>query len=330
MLMLSRLRFRQKAPSDNGETMRVSEVINAVYFASDLLDPNSVRHEFATSRLVQQIFLRVKSGNWTRCSQDELPFKMQCNRLTIQNGLLYVGTRLFIPPRLRWKAFQIAHGAGHSGIGSTLSRLQISAWWPGMAGDVALMVSDCSVCCGLRLKSAKTVNLWPSPKQAFERVHMDWAHIKNIGDLLIVVDAVSGCIEAFRCVDRTTDAVINCLRTSTVFTRFGIPEVVVSDNAPEFVSTQLNQWLANQGAREMESPIYFPKANGAAERAVQTVKTALRCWKLEKSASAIPQLSTKGVISSSQFGILSKWKVSRRDCVRPTVAHANCVSFPHG
>ena len=275
---ISRLGFRKCAPDDQDECC--AELINDVHFASDLLDPHCVRNELACDRFMQQIFSRVRSGSWSRCSQAERPFQMCRDRLTIHDDMLYFGSRLFIPARLRWKAFCIAHSDGHSGVQSTINRLQISAWWPGMAADVAVMVEKCPTCCDTRTRLGKSVNTWPSAKP-FERIHMDWAYIKEVGELLIIVDAGSGWIEAFVCKNRTSDAVILCLRT--VFTRFGVPEVVVSDNAPEFVSAQLNQWLINQGTRKMESPIYFPRANGAAERAVQTVKRALRCWKFEKA-----------------------------------------------
>lgn len=105
---------------------------------------------------------------------------------------------------------------------------------------------------------------------------MDWAFVPAIGNILIVVDAYSGWIEAFPTKDRSADSVINSLRT--VFTRFGVPELVVSDNAAEFTSAPLLAWLERNGARKMESPPYSPQSNGAAERAVQTIKKALQAW----------------------------------------------------
>ena len=86
----------------------------------------------------------------------------------------------------------------------------------------------------------------------------------------------TGWIEAFLTKDRTTETVIKCLRT--VFTRFGIPKLLVSDNALEFTSADLVTWLNNQGTEKRESPPYFPKANGLAERSVQIVKKALLAW----------------------------------------------------
>ena len=65
---------------------------------------------------------------------------------------------------------------------------------------------------------------------------------------------------------------------SQIFARFGIPRTLVSDNGPEFVSGDLKHWCQSMGIQKMESPVYHPRANGLAERAVQTVKKALQAW----------------------------------------------------
>ena len=105
---------------------------------------------------------------------------------------------------------------------------------------------------------------------------MDWAYTKEVGEVLVIVDAGTGWIEAFPCKDRSSDTVIRCLEV--VFTRFGPADTIVSNNAKEFISDYLNRWIEVRGARKMELPPYFPRSNGSAERAVQTVKRFIRCW----------------------------------------------------
>ena len=68
------------------------------------------------------------------------------------------------------------------------------------------------------------------------------------------------------------EVVKDCLLS--VFARFGIAKTVVSDNGPEFVA--LKNWLRHSGCWKLETTAYAPSANGAAERAVQTVKRALK------------------------------------------------------
>ena len=72
---------------------------------------------------------------------------------------------------------------------------------------------------------------------------------------------------------------IDKMYLSQIFARFGKPKTLVSDNGPEIkVSDDLKQWCESLGNKKMESIIEHPRANGLAERAVQTVKRALQAW----------------------------------------------------
>ena len=92
----------------------------------------------------------------------------------------------------------------------------------------------------------------------------------------MIVDAGSSWIEVFLAGNRASQTVK--LHLSHIFAGFGIPKILVSDNGPEFVSSDLKQWCESLGIKKMESPIYHPRANGIAERAVQTVKRAIQSW----------------------------------------------------
>ena len=112
---------------------------------------------------------------------------------------------------------------------------------------------------------------------------MDWGYVKDQGNILVIVDAGSGWIEAFPVGNRTSETVKIYL--SQIFASFGIPKTIVSDNGPEYVSGDLKQWCESLGIKKMESPVYQPRANGLAERAVQTVKRALQAWSPTLSVS---------------------------------------------
>ena len=103
---------------------------------------------------------------------------------------------------------------------------------------------------------------------------MDWGYVKDQGNILVIVDAGSGSIEAFPAGNRTSETVKIYL--SQIFARFGISKTLVSNNGPEFVSGDLKHWCESLAIEKIESPVYHPRANGLAERAVQTVKRALR------------------------------------------------------
>ena len=240
---------------------------------SSLIDADKLRDELACD-IVHNIMTRIKSGIWSNCSEAEGPFKMKSHFMTIQNNLIYNGTRPYIPPRFRQTVMENAHSV-HNGVSATQVLLRSMAWWPGMDYDLQRFIEKCQQCQMLRPRVQKQIDTWPHA-DIWERIHMDWAYVKDHGNILIIVDAGSGWIEAFPCNDRSTANVIKCL--SATFARFGVPYKLVSDNAKEFISDELIKWLETQGCQKIETPPYYPKANGLAERGVQTVKRAMKAW----------------------------------------------------
>ena len=53
---------------------------------------------------------------------------------------------------------------------------------------------------------------------------------------------------------RRTQNVIATL--TSLFARFGIPKILVTDDAPEFTSKELNDFCRTNGIAKMESPPY--------------------------------------------------------------------------
>ena len=66
---------------------------------------------------------------------------------------------------------------------------------------------------------------------------MDHAYVNEVGLILILVDSFSGWPEAIRVKNRNAGTVKLVLQT--VFSRHGVPKVLVSDNAAEFSDAAL-------------------------------------------------------------------------------------------
>lgn len=87
---------------------------------------------------------------------------------------------------------------------------------------------------------------------------------------MVVVDAYSKWIEAFVVNQATSQITIKIL--SSLFARFGIPQLVVSDNASYFVSEEFKHFLK---VTMKNSPPFHPATNGQAENSVKTLKNLL-------------------------------------------------------
>ena len=72
----------------------------------------------------------------------------------------------------------------------------------------------------------------------------------------------------------TSQATIECLRM--IFARFGLPEVMVTDNEISFTSSEFQEFAQRNNIRHVHIAPYHPSSNCLAERAVQTFKLGIK------------------------------------------------------
>ena len=72
----------------------------------------------------------------------------------------------------------------------------------------------------------------------------------------------------------TADNTIATLRH--VFSAFGLPEQLVTDNGPQFVSREFADFMQGNGIKHIRTAPYHPSSNRAVERLVQTFKQAMK------------------------------------------------------
>ena len=87
---------------------------------------------------------------------------------------------------------------------------------------------------------------------------------------LIIIDAHSKWMEVIPMKSAATLTTTQQLRM--VFSRFGIPESIVSDNGPQFSSSEFEQFCRKNGIRHIRVSPYHLASNGLTERIVQTFK----------------------------------------------------------
>ena len=75
-----------------------------------------------------------------------------------------------------------------------------------------------------------------------------------------------------------------------IFSRFGTPEILVSDNSTAFTSAEFSDFCKQNSIQHLRSPPFHPQSNGQAERFVNTFKRALLKLKGEGSTREIIEI----------------------------------------
>nr|XP_050041632.1 uncharacterized protein K02A2.6-like [Dermacentor andersoni] len=137
------------------------------------------------------------------------------------------------------------------------------------------MSAQCKNCIdNLPMPPAAPPASWPQTFEKWSRIHVDFAGPIEGKMVLVLVDSHTKWIEALPLKQATTTATIHCLRD--IFSRFGVPRTIVSDNGTQFTSREFATFVENNKMSHVRTAPFHPQSNGAAERAVRTVKDGLR------------------------------------------------------
>ena len=139
-----------------------------------------------------------------------------------------------------------------------------------MASDVKDYVSKCDVCLAHLTSQTK------KPLFQHEVIPRPWA--KQVAylcelhrrTLLVVTDYFSNYIEVARLSATSTQTVVRELKT--MFTRFGISEILVTDKGPRFSSNEFQVFARGWSFNYVTTSPRYPQSNGKVENAVRTVK----------------------------------------------------------
>ncbi|XP_054267026.1 uncharacterized protein K02A2.6-like [Macrosteles quadrilineatus] len=149
-------------------------------------------------------------------------------------------------------------------------------YWKGLDKDVEDNISKCRQCREKQNLPKKEINHpWEPASEPWERVHIDFAGPTNGNYFLLVVDAFSKWVEVIPTKSITSSWTIRELRK--IFTTFGLPSVIVSDNGRQFTSSEFSNFLKKCGTLHKKTAPYHPSSNGQVERFVQTIKKLINC-----------------------------------------------------
>ena len=127
---------------DDWQEEKVCEI-----FVKNVISEDRWRNEIKTDLVLQRVISKLESGFWPKSvgSDDMKPFWNIKEELSVNEDILFRGTRLIPPSSMRAELMSIAHES-HQGISKTKESLRGTYWWPGMDVAVERVVRECMLC----------------------------------------------------------------------------------------------------------------------------------------------------------------------------------------
>lgn len=193
--------------------------------------------------------------------------------------------RLLVPNNLRLKVLKENHddpSASHFGYYKTLNRVQESYYWPKMVKEIAEYVKKCDACKAnksptyvVRHEMGESKPL-TEPWRVLAIDYLGPLPRSKLGNnvLFVALDCFTKFIILVPVRKADTKAVIKILE-ERVFCKFGVPEIIISDNGTPFTSKNFENFLGDNGVKQWKNAVYHPQHNPA-ERPNKVIAAAIR------------------------------------------------------
>ena len=172
---------------------------------------------------------------------------------------------------------------GHQGYRKVVDYVRKWFWWPSISKDIKKFCDSCGRCQTIKASTARPMGLLhslPIPTRPWSSVAMDFVgpfpKSKGFDFLMVILDRLSSMVHLLP-TNTTAKAIdIAWLWLDNIVKLHGLPDTMVSDRDPRFVSRFWTELHRLVGIKLLKSTAYHPQTDGASERAVRTVSQILR------------------------------------------------------
>ena len=255
----------------------LESVFSIHYLGNDtpLIDHQHIAKHTVKDSLLCKVKLLVKEG-WKEndCKIDSIePYFNRKDEISIDKECLLWRSRVIIPEKLRKDILKLLHST-HSGMVNMKSIARNYVWWPKIDKDIEATVRNCQPCQVNQKKPQVSIpHPWVKPNEPWVRIHIDYCDL--FGHMwLIIVCSYSKWVEVIKMNSTTSKKTIEELRK--IFSQFGLPLVIVSDNGSQFVSKEFDNCIRQNGMIQILIPAYHPASNGQAESLVRKFKASMK------------------------------------------------------
>ena len=221
---------------------------------------------------------------------------------------------------------QCHHETGHRGITSTAEQVGRRFYFPNLVSTAGLVVASCVTCQKAQPDARLQKHTYMSFPEGYpwQRISIDFVGplvTSSQGNqyILTVKDCFSRWIEAFPTNNMRARTVAELL-VGEVFSRYGMPEVVHSDNGAQFTSEEMRAVYDELAIRPTTTPAYNPKSNPV-ERSHKDLGRLLRACTTEgpdEWESYLPHCLFALRVAKNRSTGLSPYEILfGRDCAIP-------------
>ncbi|XP_046571089.1 uncharacterized protein K02A2.6-like [Haliotis rubra] len=224
---------------------------------------------------MQQLRTTILNG-WpdsrSECPESIIEYWNHRDQLTVMDGLIFKGEKIIIPKGQRSELLQKIHSS-HFGMEKCKERARDILFWPGMNTEIEAAVANCTVCCEKQRSNSK------EPLQPHEILCRPWQKVCadlftwNNKEYIVLADYYSRFFKIDQLRSLSSSAVIRKL--SVNFARHRMPEILMSDNGPQFASAEFADFASRWDFKHITSSPRYPQSNGLAEKCVQISKNIL-------------------------------------------------------
>ena len=257
-----------------GKQIDLDTAIYAVQFTTEKL--NDLKVKTRQDPVLNPLMETIVNG-WPQ-DPKQLPKCLRCfysckDELSVDDGIIIKGDRIFIPAVLQEETLNKIHNA-HQGITKCQLRAKSCVYWTGINKDIEDMVNKCHIC-QEHQRSQAPEPLMPHdiPPRPWHTVGTDLFHFEG-AEFLIIADYYAKFPIVRKLGKTTSMAVITQMQQ--IFGEYGIPCTIISDNGPQYASEDFRKFAEDWGINHTTSSPRFPQSNGFIERTIQSVKATLK------------------------------------------------------
>lgn len=191
----------------------------------------------------------------------------------------------YIPPKGdRIQILEAEHNIAHFGYYKTMKKIREKYYWAGMCEEIKRFCRGCQTCKTTKHPNAARVPQIGRPKIAtmpWQVVSVDYMgpfpRSKQGNTMILVVTDHFSKFVIIQPMREAKAGQLVAFMESMIFLLFGVPEILISDNGPQFKSAMFGALLKKYRVNHWKNASYHP-ANNPTERVNRVIVAAIRTY----------------------------------------------------